>query len=104
MTSLGLETQIDANEIRVRAFFFTKWLVIPWADVEKAYMREYAMIGEFPKGIMGFRQGPSGMLYSMTGNTWGLQLKKKSGLGILIGTQRPDELRTFLEQLQKQAS
>ena len=94
-----LETQIDANEVRYRFFPWSGWHKIPWSEIDEAYIREFALVGEYPQGIGGIRQGPGGWVYSMNG-TWGLQLVKKSGARILLGTQRPTELSLFLATCQ----
>ncbi|MFD2572986.1 hypothetical protein ACFSUS_20250 [Spirosoma soli] len=91
---------VDQEEIRFWIKPFGQWQVIPWSDIDQAYVREYALWGEYPKGIAGIRQGPNGWVYS-AGGTYGLQINKKSGGKILLGTQRPDELREFLAALSK---
>ncbi|OIN61271.1 hypothetical protein [Arsenicibacter rosenii] len=90
------ETRIDDRDVRFRYFPWAKWMVYPWEEIQDAYVREFALIGEYPQGVGGTRQGPGGWVYSMDG-TWGLQLVKKSGARILIGTKRPEEIRRFLE-------
>lgn len=89
--------QIDEQGIRYCIKPFGKWQTISWSEIDHAHVREFALIGEYPQGRGGTRQGPNGWAYVMDGN-YGLQIDKKSGGKILIGTQRPDELRTFLQQ------
>ncbi len=90
------ETRMDHKDVRFRYFPWASWMVYPWKEIQDVYVREFTLIGEYPQGIGGTRQGPGGWVYSMDG-TWGLQLVKKSGARILIGTKRPDEIRRFLE-------
>lgn len=88
-------TRIDQTSIQFCRKPFSQWEIIDWADVERAYVREFALYGEYPKGVGGTRQGPNGWAYILDG-TYGLEINKKSGGKILLGTQRPDELRAFL--------
>lgn len=97
------ETRIDHKDVRFRYFPWAKWMVYSWEEIQEAYVREFALIGEYPQGVGGTRQGPGGWVYSMDG-TWGLQLVKKSGARILIGTKRPDEIRRFLETRQTESN
>lgn len=90
-----LSTHIDQTGVRFRIKPFGRWQTIHWSDIERAYVREFTLVGEYPMGFGGFRQGPNGWAYVIRG-TYGLQIHKTSGGKILIGTQRPDELRAFL--------
>ena len=65
-------------------------------------VREFVLYGEYPQGKGMFRQGPNGWAHSFSrGNedNYGLQIEKKSGVNILIGTRQPDQLRQFLADI-----
>ena len=98
--------QIDGQGIRYCTKPFGTWETIRWAEIERAYVRDITLSGEHPKGFAGARKrpnywpyvinlGPDGRVYDIKGN-FGLQINKKLGGKILIGTQRPDELQAFL--------
>ena len=101
--------QIDGQGIRYHVGPFGKWQTIRWAAIERAYVRDFTLFGEHPKGFVGARPrpngwphvinpGPDGRIYDMKGN-FGLQIEKKSGGKLLFGSQRPDELQAFLAAL-----
>ena len=94
-----IETRIDQSSVQFKiSLFGSKRQVIKWADIERAYVREFALYGEYPKGMGGTRQGPNGWAHVMNGD-YGLQIDKRSGGKILLGTQRPNELQAFLATL-----
>lgn len=94
-----LETVITSDEIRIRFRPFKwKWKVIPIADIEKAFVRQYDPLGEY--GGWGIKYGgkKEGWCYNARGK-WGLQLHFKGGKPLLIGTMKPDELKEFIATL-----
>ncbi len=92
-----LDTRIDDKGVHFRTpYKLAKWQCIPWTEIDRIYVREYALLGEYPKGIMGFRQGPGGFAIAPQYGAYGLQIEKASGGKYLLGTQRPDELKQFL--------
>ena len=94
-----IETHINQDFIQFKiSLFGSKCEVIKWEDIDQAYVREFALYGEYPKGMGGTRQGPNGWAYVMNGD-YGLQINKKLGGKLLLGTQRPDELMAFLTTL-----
>lgn len=101
--------QIDGQGIRYYIKPFGKWQTIRWATIERAYVRNFTLLGEYPKGFVGARPRPNGWpyvinlgsggrAYNMKGD-FGLQINKKTGSKIILGTQRPDELQAFLATL-----
>ncbi len=90
-TTLSLRTTVDARGIHIR--YFPLWsTLIPWDQVGHAEIIEYGFVG------YGIRFSPTyGTVYNAMGHT-GLQIIKTSGRKILIGTQRPEELRAVLAQ------
>jgi hypothetical protein len=94
-----LKIRIDEAGIHFRTpFSWTVWRSVLWSEVSKVYIREYAPQGEYPKGILGRREGPNGVVYDrLPGlHPMGLQIEKTNGGRILIGTKRPDDLREYL--------
>ena len=96
MYSLTLRTKIskDAVEITFRPFINRPKLFF-WNDIEKAFVRKYKPVWEY--GGWGIRIRWHGRAYNTSGNM-GLQLIMKSGKKILIGTQKVDELKEYLQK------
>jgi hypothetical protein len=98
---LRLDTTINDEGIFFRFYPFQKGKFIPWTAIDKAYVRKYNPISEY--GGWGLRTGWSkktGGAYNTAGDM-GLQLEYKDGKRFLLGTQRADELRAFMEGLYK---
>ncbi len=98
---MRLDTTINDEGIFFRFYPFQKGKFIPWTAIEKAYVRKYNPISEY--GGWGLRTGwskKSGGAYNTAGDM-GLQLEYKDGKRFLLGTQRADELRSFMEGLYK---
>jgi hypothetical protein len=97
-----IDLRIDDEGIHYQLFPLNKGKTLLWSDVARVSVREFVLYGEYPQGRGMFRQGPNGWAHSFSRgiqDNYGLQIEKKSGVNILIGTQRPDELRTFLSAL-----
>ena len=96
-----LDTQIKKDGIYVRFFpiQFT-FRYYPWDTISKSFVREYNAILEF--GGWGFRIGlfGKGKAFTMSGNN-GLQLEFKDNKKLLIGTNKPDEVRDVLFRLKQ---
>lgn len=98
---IKLETKIDELGIRLRLFpFHLQFKYFPWATIQKAYIREYSPIGEY--GGWGLRMGlfGKGKAYNVSGNI-GLQLVFNDNKKLLIGTQKSEEIKFFLEEIDK---
>jgi hypothetical protein len=96
-----LYTEISSESIRYRFYpFIQRDKIIYWEEIEKAYVRKYKPIWEF--GGWGIRLGfrGKGRAFNMKGN-YGLQLEFKNGKNLLIGTQKPEEIKVFLEAIGK---
>ena len=93
---LKLETVIDHDGIGYRWLpFQRRFSRIPWTEIEQIAIRKYAPIGEF--GGWGMRLGWNGAAHTTSGN-WGIQINQKGKKRfLLLGTQRPDEVRQLLE-------
>ena len=94
---LRLDTRVDEEGLLVRfAPLHRRGRWIPWAEVERAWIRTYRPIREF--GGWGIRFGRGGRAYTVRGTT-GLQLILRDGSRILVGTNRPSPLRVVLSGL-----
>jgi hypothetical protein len=89
-----LETEVTTEAIYVGFTPFGRKRIAR-ADIEQAYVRSYSPLGEY--GGWGFRTGRRGTAYNVSGDQ-GLQLVLRNGKQILIGTQRPEELRRVVDQ------
>jgi hypothetical protein len=97
---MRLDTVVDASGVSYQFFpFQVAPKRIEWSDVQQLYVRQYSPIKEF--GGWGIRFGfEKGWVYSTRGNV-GLQVVKKDGKKVLIGTNKEAELRSYMEQLIK---
>lgn len=96
LASLNLRTRIDSEGVHYRMMVFHwKEQTIPWDDIDQIYVREYSPIKEY--GGWGIKQGRGGRAYNVKGN-YGIQITRKNGKRVLIGTQRPDEVSSYLSQ------
>lgn len=87
----SLKTDVDSTGIRIR--YFPMWKThIPCEQIESAEIIRYGFVGY---GIrFSIRHGT---VYNAKGNR-GLQIAKKNGSKILLGTQRPEELLAAVKQ------
>nr|ARK12176.1 hypothetical protein A6C57_18570 [Fibrella sp. ES10-3-2-2] len=75
-----LETRLDKEGMHFKApLSWAKWQHIGWHEIDRIFVREYALFGEYPKGMMGLRQGPGGFAYAPQYGLFGLQIKKNWG-------------------------
>ena len=96
LASIKLYTRIDNSGIHYRFLpFHRKERTIWWDDIDAAYMRKYNPVLEY--GGWGMRTwSRNGAAYNVKGNH-GIQIVKKNGKKILIGTQRPEEAAEHLK-------
>ncbi|MBL0144457.1 MAG: hypothetical protein IPP48_00465 [Chitinophagaceae bacterium] len=73
-----------------------KYRGFKWTEISKCYIRTYKPIKEFAG--WGFRAGRSGLGYTVYGNQ-GVQLEFTDGRKILIGTNKPDEIKEILTKI-----
>lgn len=94
-----LDTLVKANGVYFRFFpIHRKYRYYSWEQIAKIFLRQYSPLIEY--GGWGIRYGifGKGMAYNIKGSN-GLQLFLKNKKKLLIGTQRPEELRAVLKQL-----
>jgi hypothetical protein len=95
---LKLETEIKEDGIYVRFFpFHWKPRFFAWENISHMEVKKYSALKEY--GGWGIRFGRNGTAYNVKGNK-GLQLKLNNKEGILIGTQRPEELEKMIKEIQ----
>ncbi len=95
-----LFTSIYENEIRLRfPPFFYKEKIIPFRMIQKMEVRKYNPITEY--GGWGLRYGLRGKAYNVKGNI-GLQIQFINGKKLLIGTQKPDQVKWAISKMQKE--
>lgn len=96
---MNLGTEINETGIYYRFFPFVRGHKL-WEEIDQAYVRKYNPIGEY--GGWGIKGGfGKGRAYNVSGNI-GLQLVLKNGKKLLLGTQKPEEVKEVLERMQKE--
>lgn len=94
--SIRLTTRLDAEGVHYRMrVFHWKERTIPWDEIDQIYVRKYSPIGEY--GGWGIRFGRGGRAFNVRGN-YGIQIVRKNGKRLLLGTQRPDEAALHLSE------
>ncbi|NNE26667.1 MAG: hypothetical protein HKN09_07470 [Saprospiraceae bacterium] len=94
-----LVTEIDNQGIRVRFFpWLLKEKYFDWKDIEHAYVREYKPLREYGGWGVRYGRAKSGKAYNTKGKL-GIQLHFKDGKKLLIGTQKPNDMDLFLNNL-----
>lgn len=94
--SLKLRTRMDSEGVHYRmSVFHWSERTIPWDEIDQIYVRKYSPVSEY--GGWGIKRGPKGLAINVKGN-YGIQVIKKNGKRILLGTQQPDEASAYLSQ------
>ena len=92
-----ISPRLSVNDMEQNLFFnlkTTRFKTILRSDIEKMEVITYRPIIDY--GGWGVRFGRKGMAYNVSGNI-GLLISRKNGKTILIGTQKPDEMKEKLE-------
>ena len=94
--SIKLITRIDEKGIYYQFFPFNlKLKLISWNDLEQCYYRKYKPIKEF--GGWGYRtKFGNGKALNIRGNL-GIQLSFNNGKKLLLGTQKPEDVKRIIE-------
>lgn len=91
-----LKTKISSSGVEITFHpFINTPKIFKWEHIEKAFVRKYQPIWEY--GGWGIRHRWNSIAYNTSGNK-GLQLILKSGKKVLIGTQKPEELESYLKK------
>ncbi len=97
LANIKMVTQIRTDGIYVNYFPFHPWFdKYLWSDIDEVYLREYNAMSEYLG--WGIKIGPSGKGYIHSGNI-GIQISLFDKSKILIGTQRPEEIKEVLDSL-----
>jgi hypothetical protein len=99
---MQLQTRIDASGIYYR--FYPVHIhehKIDWSNVDSAYVCTYRPVAEY--GGWGIRRGCNGRAYNAAGDQ-GLQIVFKNGKRLLLGTQKPQEIKEALSSLTKEGA
>lgn len=94
-----LDTVIKSDGIYIRFFpFHFKFQKYPWDTIAQVFVRKYEPISEY--GGWGYRLGlfGKGRAFNIYGNQ-GIQLVFRNGSKLLIGTNRPTEVKEALNQI-----
>lgn len=91
-----LKTDIDESGIKIEMRILFKFgKTILWNEIASVRVDKYRPILEF--GGWGYRIGWKGSAYNCRGND-GLIIMLKNARKVVVGTQKPDELRKFLTE------
>lgn len=94
MYSLKLITEVRQDGLYVRFYpFHFSYRRYPYESINSYKVRVYSPLKEY--GGLGIRYGRKGMAYNVRGDR-GVQLELKNGQGLLIGSQRPEELERYM--------
>jgi len=93
--SMKLKTRIDEEGVHYQMNLF-HWhkRPIPWSEIDQIYVRQYSPMREY--GGWGMRYGRNGRAITMHGK-YGIQIVKKDGKRILIGTEQPESVTRILQ-------
>lgn len=91
---MTLKTEINQKEIKMSFFPFVKKR-IEWKDIKRAEVLNYGFVGGW--GIRLFTD--YGTVYNTAGDK-GLALELQNGKRLVIGTQKEEELRDFIQKIQ----
>ncbi len=94
LLSFRLDTTINEEGIYVRFFpLQIKMKYYPWNEIANCFVREYSPIGEY--GGWGMRGFGKNRALNISGNK-GLQIEFTDQKRLLIGTNKPDELKSVI--------
>ena len=90
---MRLHTIIDDEGIEITFIPFAYKKRWKWDEVDQSYIRTYGLMDY---GGWGYRISGEGKAYNTKGKH-GVQLVLKNGSRIMIGTQHPDKIKSFLK-------
>lgn len=97
--NLRLDTKITKEGVSVRFIpFIWKYRHYSFETIDKLYLRQYKPIGEY--GGWGLRGFGNNRALNIAGNK-GVQIVFADGRRLLIGTQKPEEIKAVLIMLDK---
>ncbi len=98
LSPFTLKTSMDESGITYCYVPFNfKSRTILWKDIDSAYVRAYKPVMEY--GGYGIKHSlKNGKVYNTKGKE-GLQLVLKNGKRVLFGTQKPEDVKKFIDEL-----
>jgi len=94
-----LDTIIKKEGIYVRFFpFHIKFKYYSWNILTKSYIRKYSAVNEYGGWGLTFGIYGNGPAFNVSGDM-GLQLEFANNKKLLIGTNKPDELKLILNEM-----
>jgi len=90
---IKLLTEVREDGVHINFVPLTRQTVL-FGNIVSCEVRTYRPMREY--GGWGVRYGRAGKAYNVSGNR-GIQLKLSSGKGLLIGSQRPEELAQAIQ-------
>jgi hypothetical protein len=97
---LKLITRVTSQGITVQFLpLHRRPIVISFSEISECSIRIYRPIIEY--GGWGIKRGSGGLAYNVSGNQ-GLQLVLADGRKILIGTQKPEQLKSAIDSITRQ--
>ena len=98
--SFTLTTRIEANSLSYRFFPFTRWRTFPFEEIEALELVEYNGLWEY--GGWGIKWNGDTWSYTTSGK-WGI-IVKTTDKKILLGTQKPEEVRQVINEFKARKS
>ena len=98
--SFTLSTRIEADSLSYRFFPFTRWRTFRFEEIEALHLIEYNGLWEY--GGWGIKWNGDTWSYTTSGK-WGI-IVKTTDKKILLGTQKPEEVRQVINEFKARKS
>lgn len=97
LSKVVLNTKIDARGVHIQFWpFYIKSKLFSWSEIESINVIKYNPILDYGGWGYRFNFRGKGIALNVKGNQ-GIQLRLKNGKKLLIGTQKPDEVRQIIQ-------
>ena len=94
--SLRLQTEVRADGIYLKLWpLHRSFRRISWSEIERYESIRYRPLRDF--GGWGIRWAPGKIAYNVSGNR-GVWFERTDGRGVLVGSQRPEELVSAIDE------
>ena len=98
-----LDTKINEQGIFYKFFpVHFSWKFIPWTNIKNISISKYRPLLDY--GGWGIRFGFKGRAFTTKGNMGIKIVLKEKNKTLLIGTQKPDEVQLFIQQINRKIS
>ncbi len=96
VSSLGLDTEVDDREVRIRFRpIHRRWITYGYDSIQNVEAVIYSALKEY--GGWGIREGKRGKAYNVSGDK-GVLLTLKNGTNVLIGSTDHDVLCSLIQE------